>query len=46
MEVDILAKLLQTVSIPIMHLIGLFALALTVLIVVEVYKKIKYRHNQ
>lgn len=45
MEVEILSKLLQTVSIPVMHLIGLFALALIILIVVEVYKKIRYRHN-
>ncbi len=45
MEVDILAKLLQTVSIPIMHLAGLFAFALVILIVVEAYKKIKFRHE-
>ena len=45
MEVDILSKLLQTVSIPVIHLIGLFALALIILVVVEVYKKIRFRHN-
>ena len=44
-EVDILSKLLQTVSIPVIHLIGLFALALIILVVVEVYKKIRFRHN-
>ncbi len=45
MEVDILATLLQTVSIPIPHLLGLFALAFIILVVVEVYKKIRYRHD-
>ena len=45
MEVPIFAKLLQTVSIPVMHLGGLFALSLIILIVVEVYKKIRFRHN-
>lgn len=45
MEVDVFALLLQTVSIPVMHLVGLFALGLIVLIVVEVYKKIRYHHN-
>ena len=45
MEVDIFSTLLQTVSIPVTHLIGLFALGLIILVVVEVYKKIRYRHN-
>ena len=45
MEVDILSKLLQTVSIPFAHLVGLFALALIILIFVEVYKKIRFRHK-
>lgn len=45
MEVPIFAKLLQTVSIPVMHLVGLFALSLIILIVVEVYKKIRFHHN-
>lgn len=45
MEVGVLATLLQTVSIPVMHLIGLFALSLIILIVGEVYKKIRFNHN-
>lgn len=45
MEVDIFSTLLQTVSIPILHLIGIFALALIILFVVEVYKKIRFHHN-
>ena len=42
MEIGILSKLLQTASIPVMHLIGLFALALVILVVVELYKKIRF----
>ena len=45
MEVDIFAKLLQTVSIPVSHLTGLFALALIILIVVEIYKKLRFHHE-
>ena len=46
MEVGVLSTLLQTVSIPIVHLLGLFALALIILIFVEVYKKIRFNHNK
>ena len=46
MEVDVLSKLLQTVSIPVTHLLGLFAVALVILVVVEVYKKIRFNHNK
>lgn len=45
MEVGIFSTLLQTVSIPVMHLIGLFALSLIILIFGEVYKKIRFNHN-
>ena len=40
MEVPGFSSFLQTVSIPAMHLIWLFAIALSVLIVMEIYKKI------
>ena len=46
MEVPIFSKLLQTVSIPLTHILGLFALALIILVVVEVYKKIKFHHDK
>ena len=46
MEIDILSKLLQTVSIPYIHLLGLFALALIILIIVELYKKIRFSHTK
>jgi magnesium-transporting ATPase (P-type) len=46
MEVDIFSKLLQTVSIPLTHILGLFALAMIILVVVEVYKKIRFRHDK
>ena len=46
MEVDIFSKLLQTVSIPTTHLLGLFAIALIILVFVEVYKKIRFRQNK
>ena len=46
MEVGVLSTLLQTVSIPIVHLLGLLALALIILIFVEVYKKIRFNHNK
>ncbi len=45
-EVDLFSKLLQTVSIPFNHLLGLFALSLIILIFVEVYKKIRFRHSK
>ena len=40
MEVPLLSKFLQTVSIPFIHLVYLFLIALIVLIVMEIYKKI------
>ena len=46
MEIDVLSKLLQTVSIPFGHLIGLFALALVILIFVEVYKKFRFSNSK
>jgi len=42
MEVPFLAKFLQIESIPFMHLIYLFILALLILVVLEIYKKIRY----
>ena len=45
MEVPVLSKFLQTVSIPQIHLLYLFLLATIVLITMEIYKKIKYRKN-
>ena len=41
-EVDTLSKFLQTSSIPIMHLIYLLILSTVILLVVEIYKKIRY----
>ena len=43
MEVPIMSKFLQTTSLPILVLFYLFLLANIVLIVVELYKKIKYK---
>lgn len=40
MEVPFLANLLQTKSIPIIHLILLFTVATSILIIVEIYKYI------
>ena len=45
MEVPILSKFLQTVSIPGVHLLYLFLLATIILFAMEIYKKIKYRKN-
>ena len=45
MEVPILSQFLQTVSIPVSHLTGLFALALIILLVVEIYKKLRFHHE-
>ena len=41
MEVPLLSKFLQTVSIPPINLIYLFLLSSTVLIIMEIYKKIR-----
>ena len=43
MEVRIMSSFLQTVSIPVLHLIYLFLIAIIVLIVMEVYKRIVYK---
>ncbi|MBE6148093.1 MAG: HAD family hydrolase [Firmicutes bacterium] len=43
MEVPFLSRLLQTASIPFLHLIYLFGIASFVLIVFEVYKKVRYK---
>ena len=40
MEVPFLSKFLQTTSVPFIHLIYLFLIALIVLVVMEIYKKI------
>ena len=40
-EVDVLSQFLQTSSIPVMHLIYLFLISTSILVVVEIYKKIK-----
>jgi len=45
MEVPILSKFLQTTSIPIIELIYLFVIAIFVLLIIELYKKIKYKNN-
>ena len=45
MEVDFLSKFLQTVSIPIPSLIGIFALSLIIVVIVELYKKVRFRRN-
>ena len=46
MEVPLLSAFLQTVSIPFKHLIYLFLLALLVLIIMEMYKKIDRELNK
>ena len=43
MEIPLLARFLQTKSIPVVELIYLFVISMFILIVVEVYKNIKYR---
>lgn len=40
MEIPVLSNILRTVSIPILHLIYLFIIALLILIVIEIYKRI------
>jgi len=40
MEVPFLSNFLQTVSIPFIHIIYLFIIALMILVVMEIYKKI------
>ena len=43
MEVDVMAKFLQTSLVPVDALVGLFALSLVIFIVMEMFKLIKYR---
>lgn len=43
MEVPLFSKFLQTVSMPFEHIILMFVFALPVLLVLEIYKKVKYR---
>ncbi len=45
MEVPFLAKLLKTTAIPFIHLVFLFALSLFILIIMEIYKTIKYKND-
>ena len=45
MEVPLLSELLQTVSIPPIHLLYLFILATVILFAMEIYKTIRYHKN-
>ena len=45
MEVPLMSKFLQTVSIPISNLLYLFIIASMVLVVMEIYKRIKYKRK-
>lgn len=45
MEVDFIARFLQTVSIPFVHLLWLFLISLLVLIIMEIYKNLKYKEK-
>ena len=40
METPILSSILHTVSVPMIHLVYLFLIALSILVVIEIYKKI------
>ena len=42
MEIDFLSIFLKTTSIPATNLLGLFCLGLSILVIMECYKKIKY----
>ena len=46
MNVDVLSTLLQTVVVPFSSMIGLFAIASIVLVLMELYKKIRYHKIQ
>lgn len=46
MEVPFLSSLLQTKTVPIIHIIYLFAFALIIFIVMEVYKLVVYRSKK
>lgn len=43
MEVPILSNILHTTSVPLIHLVYLFLIALSILMIVEIYKKINNR---
>ncbi len=45
LEVDSLSIFLQTSPLPYEHMLGIFALALVILVAVEVYKKIRFSHK-
>lgn len=45
MEVDFLALFLKTTPIPFIHLVFLFAISLFILIIMEIYKAIKYKNT-
>lgn len=45
MNVEVLSTLLQTHALPFTSMLGLFALAAVVLVIVELYKKIRFRNN-
>ena len=40
MEIPTLSSILHTVSVPTLHLIYLFLIALSILFIIEIYKKI------
>lgn len=42
MEIDVLSVFLKTTSIPVSNLLGLLCLGLTIFVIMECYKKIKY----
>ena len=46
MEVEVFSKILQTTRIPVIDLIKLFALSTIILVVMEIYKKIKRNNNK
>ena len=45
MNVDVLSNLLQAPTLPLTSMLGLFALASVILVIVELYKKIRFRNN-
>ena len=42
MEVPVLSQMLQTVSVPILYMVGLFGIALIILFIIEGYKQIMH----
>lgn len=45
MEVPVLSKFLQTSSVPILHMVWLLLFSFIILIVMELYKRLRYRKN-